>query len=53
MGGVATDGAVEDWPGLGQKNPARIAGVVFRDQQRLRDDSTVVVAKETGLKVAA
>ena len=51
--GVATHWSLEDWPGLGQKNPALIAGVLFRDQQRLRDDSTVVVAKETGLKVAA
>ena len=43
--GVATHWLLDDYPGLAQKHPALIAGVLFRDHQRLRDDSAVVVAK--------
>jgi anti-sigma regulatory factor (Ser/Thr protein kinase) len=43
--GVATHWLLEDYPGLACKHPALIAGVLFRDHQRLCDDSTVVVAK--------
>ncbi|MEY3760848.1 MAG: hypothetical protein RIR39_2339 [Pseudomonadota bacterium] len=43
--GVATRWLLDDYPGLVQKHPALIAGVLFRDHRRLRDDSTVVVAK--------
>ncbi|HEX7087091.1 MAG TPA: SpoIIE family protein phosphatase [Vicinamibacterales bacterium] len=32
------------WPGLWVRHPAVIAGVLFRDLRRLRDDATVVVA---------
>lgn len=31
------------WPGLWVRHPAVIAGVLFRDLRRLRDDATVVV----------
>lgn len=45
--GVATHWALQDYPGLAQKHPALIAGVLFRDFQRPRDDSTVLVAKDS------
>lgn len=44
--GVATHWALEDYPGLARRAPALIAGVLFRDHNRLRDDSSVVVARE-------
>jgi len=50
--GVATHWSLEDYPGLAQKDPALIAGVLFRDHQRPRDDSTVVVAGEAGRRIA-
>ncbi len=43
--GIATHWSLADYPGLAMKHPALIAGVLFRDHQRLRDDSTVVVVK--------
>jgi hypothetical protein len=49
--GLATHWSLADYPGLAQKDPALIAGVLFRDHQRLRDDSTVVVAKVAGHRV--
>ena len=49
--GVATRWLLDEYPGLAQKPPALIAGVLFRDHQRLRDDSTVVVAKADGRRV--
>lgn len=45
--GLATHWALGDYPGLAQKHPALVAGVLYRDHQRLRDDSTVVVARAT------
>jgi hypothetical protein len=42
--GVATHSLLVDHPGLALKHPALIAGVLFRDHQRPRDDSAVVVA---------
>jgi len=49
--GVATCWLLDDYPGLAQKHPALIAGVLFRDYQRLHDDSTVVVVKADGRRV--
>jgi anti-sigma regulatory factor (Ser/Thr protein kinase) len=49
--GVASHWLLDDYPGLAQKHPVLIAGVLFRDHQRLRDDSTVVVAKADGWRV--
>ena len=46
--GLAMHWSLEDYPGLGHSEPALIAGVLFRDHQRVRDDSTVIVARETG-----
>lgn len=44
--GVATHWRLEEYPGLARKAPALIAGVLFRDHNRRRDDSTVVAVKE-------
>jgi anti-sigma regulatory factor (Ser/Thr protein kinase) len=46
--GLATLPLLEDNPGLARKDPALIAGVLYRDHQRPRDDSTVVVARASG-----
>ena len=46
--GLATLPFLEDSPGLVRKDPALIAGVLYRDHQRPRDDSTVVVARAAG-----
>lgn len=43
--GVATHWSLNDYRGLQEKHPALIAGVLFRDFQRLKDDSTVVIIK--------
>ncbi len=43
--GVATHWALDNYPGLAIKDTALIAGVLYRDHQRLRDDSLVVVAR--------
>jgi anti-sigma regulatory factor (Ser/Thr protein kinase) len=45
--GLATRWNLDDYPGLRGRNPALIAGVLFRDHNRVRDDSTVVVIRET------
>ena len=43
--GVTTKWTLADYPGLACKDAALIAAVLFRDHQRQRDDSTVLVAK--------
>ena len=43
--GLATGAGLEQYPGLFLRDPALIAGVLYRDFARGRDDSTVVVAK--------
>jgi anti-sigma regulatory factor (Ser/Thr protein kinase) len=43
--GLSTGAGVETYPGLAARDPALIAGVLFRDFGRGRDDATVVVAK--------
>jgi len=43
--GLATGTGLEAYPGLALRDPALIAGVLYRDFARGRDDSTVVVAK--------
>ena len=48
---LATDGLGTHWdlgtyPGLSQRSPTLIAGVLYRDHSRRRDDVTVVVAGE-------
>ena len=46
--GISGRWSLDDYPGLAHKHPALIAGVLFRDHQRPRDDSTVLVAMESG-----
>jgi len=43
--GVSAKWKPEEWPGLWLRAPALIAGVIYRDCRRERDDATVVVAR--------
>jgi anti-sigma regulatory factor (Ser/Thr protein kinase) len=43
--GLQTRWDLSSYPGLTARNPAVIAGVLFRDFRRQRDDSSVVVAR--------
>jgi anti-sigma regulatory factor (Ser/Thr protein kinase) len=43
--GLSTGTGLESYPGLAARDPALIAGVLYRDFSRGRDDATVVVAK--------
>ena len=45
--GMATSWNLASYPGLAQRDPAVIAGVLYRDHCRGTDDATVVVAKMT------
>jgi hypothetical protein len=44
--GLATRWSLADYPGLTRKNPSIVAGVLYRDFTRGRDDVTVVVARQ-------
>ena len=44
--GLTTRWDLTAYPGLGHRSPALIAGVLYRDFSRRRDDVTVVVARE-------
>jgi anti-sigma regulatory factor (Ser/Thr protein kinase) len=44
--GLATRWSLENYPGLASHDPALVAGVLYRDHSRGRDDVTVVVAGE-------
>ncbi|WP_262966007.1 ATP-binding SpoIIE family protein phosphatase [Methylobacter psychrophilus] len=48
--GIATHWSLADYPGLAMKHPTLIAGVLFRDHQRLHDDSVIVVANAGGAR---
>ena len=43
--GLATSWALDRYPGLAQRHPTLIAGVLYRDFNRGRDDVTVLVAR--------
>jgi anti-sigma regulatory factor (Ser/Thr protein kinase) len=43
--GLSSGAGVEAYPGLAARDPALIAGVLYRDFGRGRDDATVVIAK--------
>jgi len=50
---MASDGIVTQWdvvsyPGLLSRAPSLIAGVLYRDFGRRRDDTTVLVARQAG-----
>jgi anti-sigma regulatory factor (Ser/Thr protein kinase) len=44
--GITTLRDVESYPGLLERDPGIVAGVLYRDHSRRRDDATVVVARE-------
>jgi serine phosphatase RsbU (regulator of sigma subunit) len=46
--GLQTHWSFDSYPGLLNRHPSLIAGVLYRDHARGRDDVTVVVARETG-----
>lgn len=46
--GLGSQWRLDRYPGLSQKHPSLIAGVLYRDFNRARDDVTVLVAKEVG-----
>jgi len=46
--GVSTRWTLDSYPGLSQRHPALIAGVLYRDFGRSRDDATVLVARGHG-----
>jgi anti-sigma regulatory factor (Ser/Thr protein kinase) len=55
---MASDGLVSSWTldrhrGLAARHPALIAGILYRDFRRGRDDSTVVVVRHEGTAGAA
>jgi anti-sigma regulatory factor (Ser/Thr protein kinase) len=43
--GIGTQWDLDKYPGLFARHPALIAGVIYRDFVRLRDDATVVVVR--------
>ena len=43
--GLGTNWSLDAYPGLQQRHPSLIAGVLYRDFARGRDDVTVLVAK--------
>jgi anti-sigma regulatory factor (Ser/Thr protein kinase) len=43
--GVSARWQPEEWPGLWQRAPSMVAGVIYRDHRRPRDDATVVVVR--------
>ncbi|MDX2213696.1 MAG: ATP-binding SpoIIE family protein phosphatase [Oculatellaceae cyanobacterium bins.114] len=45
--GLSTQWKLDRYPGLSQKHPSLIAGVLYRDFHRDRDDVTVLVARGT------
>jgi hypothetical protein len=46
--GLSSKWQIDRYPGLMQKHPSLIAGVLYRDFNRDRDDVTVLVAKGMG-----
>jgi anti-sigma regulatory factor (Ser/Thr protein kinase) len=48
--GIATQWKTESWPGILRRDPALLAGLLYRDFARPRDDSTVVVVRPSGAR---
>jgi hypothetical protein len=44
--GISTHWSLDSYEGLLSRDPSLIAGVVYRDHSRRRDDSTVVVVRQ-------
>ena len=49
--GLTTHWDMEDYPGLARKHPSLIAGVLYRDHTRGRDDVTVLAVKQVEVNV--
>ncbi len=47
--GLATRWRLEAYPGIVSRHPTLIAGLLFRDHRRPRDDNTVVVVRSAGV----
>jgi hypothetical protein len=45
--GLLNHWTLERYPGLAARDPLLIAGVLYRDFSRRRDDVTVVIARES------
>lgn len=45
--GIATQWSLDAYPGLRRRAPALIAGILYRDHARGRDDATVVAVRES------
>jgi hypothetical protein len=45
--GLGTHWDLDRYPGLARRHPGLIAGVLYRDFTRGRDDATVIVARES------
>ncbi|RYD63745.1 MAG: serine/threonine protein kinase, partial [Verrucomicrobiaceae bacterium] len=43
--GLAAQWSLDDYPGLSSRHPSLIAGVLYRDLKRSRDDATVVAVR--------
>ena len=46
--GITSRARFDAYPGLAERHPALVAGVIFRDFYRGRDDATVLVVRERG-----
>lgn len=46
--GIATGWTLDPYPGLSEAHPSLIAGVIYRDFTRTRDDATVLVVRGAG-----
>jgi anti-sigma regulatory factor (Ser/Thr protein kinase) len=46
--GIATHWKLEDYPGLTTRHPSLIAGTLYRDHRRVRDDATVIAVVANG-----
>ncbi|WP_267425909.1 SpoIIE family protein phosphatase [Methylobacterium sp. GC_Met_2] len=46
--GIGTNWTLDDYPGLAAAHPGLVAGVLYRDFARARDDATVLVVREAG-----
>jgi hypothetical protein len=44
--GLQTRWSLDDYPGLALRDPSLVAGVLYRDWARGRDDVTVLAARE-------
>jgi anti-sigma regulatory factor (Ser/Thr protein kinase) len=51
--GISSRWRLEAYPGLADAHPALIAGVIFRDFSRVRDDATVIVVRDSRARTDA